>query len=45
MNRLPVALGRWVGNVPHTRGDEPNISIYAPATVDMFPTPVGMNRP
>ena len=31
-------------NVPHTRGDEPELEVIVPAPSVMFPTHVGMNR-
>ena len=31
-------------NVPHTRGDEPQVGSNPPLPEKMFPTRVGMNR-
>ena len=30
--------------VPHTRGDEPVMTVYITGIFSVFPTPVGMNR-
>ena len=30
--------------VPHTRGDEPVMTVYITGILSVFPTPVGMNR-
>ncbi len=44
MNRIPDWVPTYGGKFPHTRGDEPLMSLPVELVLVSFPTHVGMNR-